>query len=156
MTTPVKIKIECDDPLLNAAVASAVADGLARADFNNVQVRSVMVYAETRHDADGAPLDFERKNVINNVLGDDVMAVHEGWRATVVMTELHPSWVLGHPYMVDHLRQSRPELLGSPVLLDMGNESPDYAKNLRAFLSGETKAQPRGPVYQTEDFEKRD
>lgn len=146
MTIPAKIKIECDDPLLNAAIASAIADGLERANFNNVQVRSLMVYRESEHKADIPVPGFDKRNIVDAALGEDVMSKRTGYRQPLVLTELHPSWVLGHPYIVDHLRQTRPELLGSPVLLDMGEEPPDYTKNLRAFFSGEVKAQVRNPA----------
>lgn len=138
-----KIKIECDDPLLNAAIASAIADGLERADFNNVQVRSLMVYSTLEVKTDKPLTNFEKRSVINELLGENIMEHRKGWRAPMVLTELHPSWVLAHPYMVDHLRLTKPDLLGSPVLIDTGDEPPDYKKQLGAFMSGEVKAQPR-------------
>lgn len=143
MTASAKIKIECDDPLLNAVIASAIADGLERADFNNVQIRTLMVYMAMQPPA-GSPLNnFMKKNIINEVIGEPVMEQRDGWRPPMVVTELCPSWVLGHPYMLDHLRETKPELLGSPVLIDTGADAPDYTKQLSAFMTGEVKAQPR-------------
>lgn len=137
MTTPVKIKIECDDPLLNAAIASAIADGLQRNDFDNVMVKTLMVYQEVRMVA-GAPQNFAKKNIINKTLGMDVSDEPQVGRPPLIMTELQPARMLGHPICVDTLRQRQPDLLHAPVLLDMGIEPTDYAKRADAFLKGES------------------
>lgn len=42
----VKISIEGDNQSLNIAIASAIAEGLAKSDFANVHVKTLMVYQE--------------------------------------------------------------------------------------------------------------
>lgn len=144
----VRIKIECEDMLLNSAIASAIADGLQRANFDNVMVKSLMVYQEVKRDpVTGAPQGFEKKNIINDEGAPTVTDTRE--RPPVITTELHPTWVLGHPYCVDALRDRTPEQLHSPVLIDQGIEPTDYTKRLELFMSGEVKADNRNP-YQGE------
>jgi hypothetical protein len=144
MISPVKIKIECEDMLLNSAIASAIADGLQRADFDNVMVKSLMVYQEVNRDPiTGVPQDFEKKNIINDAGAP--AAIEQAKRPPLITTELLPTWVLAHPYCVDELHQRAPEQLHSPVLIDQGIEPTEYTRRLQKFISGEVKADNRDP-----------
>ncbi|BDD79788.1 hypothetical protein [Burkholderia phage FLC9] len=124
----VKIKIECDDPLLAAAVAASITAGLERDDFSNVNVKCVMAYQNLdRH-------NFTKINVLGHLDQDRFKDQHN------YVTEMYPASLIKlHPICVDNLRTIAPWLLKTPVLLDPGVEAPEYVTQERKFLKGEER-----------------
>lgn len=141
MTTPVKIKIECEDTLLAHAIASSISEGLRLDDFSNVQVKTLMIMSEAYVQAKPAPReDFDKKNIIHSVIDPEVLGESKPvWRPSYCETTLmSPELALAWPMANETLRQRNPELLKSPILIDMGIEPADYAKRADAFLKGES------------------
>jgi hypothetical protein len=131
----VKIKIECDDVLLASAIASSISEGLRLDDFDNVQVKTVMVYNEVVRNAEGRPTNFARTNIVKSVIDEDIMS-----RPPLHDTILVPAdAALGYPICNETLREREPSKLHTPIVIDMGIEVGDYAKQERAFLQGETE-----------------
>jgi hypothetical protein len=129
----VKIKIECDDVLLAAAIASSISEGLRLDDFDNVQVKTVMVYNEVARDAQGRLTDFERTSVVRTAL--DESALRRAPMYDVVLCP--PGAALAHPVSNETLRARSPEKLHTPIVIDMGLEPGPYTAQERTFLAGE-------------------
>jgi hypothetical protein len=135
----VKITIECEDTLLTAVIAGAITEGLSKCDITNVQVKTLMVYSEAFVQNDPRPRDtFDKKSVINSAIEPEtVKELDRPTRPRLILPELIPGDITlsGHPWCCEALREQRPELLKSPVLIDMGLKPDDYAKREAAFLN---------------------
>lgn len=141
MTTPVKIKIECEDTLLAHAIASSISEGLRLDDFSNVQVKTLMVMSEAFVRNDPPPRDtFDKTNIVCSVIAPEALGEEKQLNRSPFYEAmlLPPEASLGYPIANQTLRQRSPELLKSPILIDMGLEPSEYAKRADAFLKGQS------------------
>jgi hypothetical protein len=135
--THAKIKIECDDPLLSAAIASAISRGLESDGFVNQKAKVLMVHQESRFSAQ----DFKKKSTITS---PDVIPL----RPDLYMFELLPTG----PYIDTVPPSLKDALIGRnpgltvPILIDIGINPPKgleaqtshaYQRDEAAFLRGE-------------------
>lgn len=128
--TGVKIKIECDDPLLAAAVAQSIAEGLQRNDFNNIQVKTPIACSDTRYQ--NPPTHFGRISLIGLKDPDAIQASHP-----TTQTELNSPRIALGSGITARMRDIAPKLLKAPILIDTGIENAKYVAAERKFLEGE-------------------
>jgi hypothetical protein len=130
--TGVKIKIECDDPLLRAAVAASIAKGLELDDFSNVAVKSIMAVHTKVYQRDLQ--EFGKVSLVNAVIDPDVLKQRPTYETELIPTSHAGLW----PTCVECLRERASDKLATPILIDMGVEQPKYEQAERKFLTGES------------------
>lgn len=124
-----KINIEHSDVGVAAAVAAIVENALAQHGFTNVKGKMVMVYQEVRKDL--VP-SFGKISQIAPLVSPDTEL-----RPKMYSTELLPARIAyGYPVMVDWMKDDRPDVFDSPVLIDTGIEANPYQEQLKAFKEG--------------------
>jgi hypothetical protein len=123
----VKIKIECDDPKLAAAIAASVAEGLKNDQFTRVAVKTVMVLP-----GQNAPAYYVRRNQVSELFSPTVLSGSAAHLATYT-TELSSAESLKmHPICLQWLDPWR---FSTPILIDHGIDQPQYVDQERAFLN---------------------
>lgn len=133
----IKIKIECDDVVLSAAIGAAITRAFEAEQFTNVKTKMLLVY----QDITGDEALFGRLSTLNELAGDKIK--HR--RPPLCAVELVP----GKPEYLDTVPPSMlsraiaryPTLLGVPILIDLSMPIPDdldmsmYQKQEDAFLN---------------------
>jgi hypothetical protein len=127
----VKIKIECEDYLLAAAIASSIGRGLEADKFTNVGVKCLMMYRETVEEVPGAPMENISKHINNP--DPAIMGSKPMYFADIVPVQYIES---KEQRILDLVREHRPTVLDTPVLIDMNHEPPPYENLEKAFLRG--------------------
>lgn len=139
----VKIKIECDDPLLAATLASAIDRSLSGEGFTNLKAKVMMVYHDSSFKISEVR-EFLKRDAITNSLYPRPDA-----RQDLYMHELLPTGPFIDtipPSLAVHLREKSPEAFAFPIVIDMGISPPEgaeiqaeetYQQQEDAFLKGE-------------------
>lgn len=128
--TGVKIKIECDDPLLASAVGQSIAEGLERNDYSNIKVKVIMANYKVRYE--NPPTCFGRISLLGLKDPDAIKETYPTYT-----TELLPPEIAFGDACVEMVRYNAPGLLQTPILIDTGIEPTDYVPMERKFLKGE-------------------
>jgi len=126
----IKINIQHGDAGVAAAIAGIVDKALAEHGFTNVKGRIVMVYQETKRDAAGDVVpSFGKVNQLSPLVDPAIEL-----RPKMYSTELMEARIAyGYPVVVDWMKEDRPDVFASPVLIDTGIEPAPYQEQLKAF-----------------------
>lgn len=128
----VKIKIECDDLELAAAITAAIGKGLEMEDFQHVAVKSGMLIA-------GEPNQFTR---VNELIKGVQPALYESVKQRPNFARLYRFARLHvHPACLESLRQRDPRQLATPIVIDYGTKAEEdgqyIAEEVDFFLNPE-------------------
>ena len=125
----IKIKVEHDDIGEAAVIGAIIADALERHDFKNVKAKMVMVYQSQRKDL--VP-DGGKASQLTPLIDPAIELCPKTY-----VTELLPARIAyGYPVMYEWARESRPQMLDAPVLIDTGLEPGPYQQQLKDFEAG--------------------
>lgn len=126
----IKINIEHADVGVATAIAGIVDKALAEHGFTNVKGKIVMVCQEVKRDAAGDIVPgFDKVSQIAPLIQPAIEL-----RPKTYSTELMEARIAyGYPVAVDWMKEDRPDVFASPVLIDTGIEPTPYQEQLKAF-----------------------
>jgi hypothetical protein len=128
-----KINVEHGDIGVAAAVGAIIDKALAEHGFTNVKAKMVMVYQSVKRDPDGGVVpDFSRVSQLAKLTQPKMELRPSGYDTILVDARI----ALGYPVVFDWMKDDRPDIFASPVLIDIGVEPSNYAEQLKAFKEG--------------------